>query len=120
APAPRGAVGVRGGAAPPARGPAAHHATAADRAQPAAVLEGAVLRAGLRGLRAPARALRGRALERDDIGSNPVVPTGAPKARSGGTSLQQAAANCGDKVPPLRRAALGSGRDDGIVQLITV
>src|SRR5204863_2904959 len=42
-----------------------------------------------------------------------VVPTGGPKARSGGTSFQQLAANRGKKVPPLRLASLGFGRDDG-------
>src|SRR5436190_4186481 len=53
------------------------------------------------------------ALAQADIRSAPVVPTGAPKARSGGTSSQQRVANRRDEVPPLRRASLGFGRDDG-------
>ena len=43
----------------------------------------------------------------------PVVQTEAPKARSGGTFSHQSAANRRKKVPPLRLASLGSGRDDG-------
>src|SRR4051812_45081351 len=43
---------------------------------------------------------------------NPVVPTEAPKARSGGTFYQRSAANRRKQVPPLRLASLGFGRDD--------
>src|SRR6185437_3537026 len=41
------------------------------------------------------------------------VPTKAPKARSGGTLFQLSAVNRLEKVPPLRLASLGFGRDDG-------
>jgi hypothetical protein len=50
--------------------------------------------------------------KQDDFKPTSVVPTEAPKARSGGTLFRRSGANRRKKVPPLRLASLGFGRDD--------